>query len=167
MRFKKPYVASLDQITIKREGDYAIIEYKEPGVRSVYLEIGPTISDMTDREILDVHNDVLLSQQEMAGRYQYFAVEVPVGRPQIEYFGEGNQWVPRGDVLRCLISDGGPDGEVTIYVDDRELSLTEFGRLLSAFAGWGMRITFVPEDAIHKDPLTIIQDPPGLAGAGE
>ena len=26
----------------------------------------------------------------------------------------GGQWVPRGDVLRCIIDDGGPNGEVTI-----------------------------------------------------
>ena len=38
--------------------------------------------------------------------------------------------VPRGDVLHCIIDDGGPEGEVTIHIDDKELSLAEFGRML-------------------------------------
>jgi len=38
--------------------------------------------------------------------------------------------VPRGDVLRCIIDDGGPKGEAVIHIDDQELSLREFGRLL-------------------------------------
>ena len=58
--------------------------------------------------------------------------------------------MPRGDVLRCLIDDGGPDGEVTIHVDNIELSLDEFGRLLRVHAGWGMRIAFVPEEFVTK-----------------
>ena len=44
--------------------------------------------------------------------------------------------IPRGDVLRCIIDDAGPDGEVTIQIEDKELSLAEFGRLLRVHAGW-------------------------------
>ena len=55
---------------------------------------------------------------------------------------------PRGDVLRCIIDDGGPNGEVVISIDDQELSLREFGRMLAVHAGWGMRIAFVPEEFI-------------------
>ena len=75
---------------------------------------------------------------------------VPPGRPQIRYFAPGDQWVPRGGVLRCVIDDGGPDGEAIIHVDDQALSLAEFGRMLCTYAGWGMRIAFVPEDAIAE-----------------
>ncbi len=64
-----------------------------------------------------------------------------------------------GGVLRCLINDGGFDGETTVIIDDRELSLREFGRLLRTYAGWGMRITFVSEDAIEEDPLVEVQEP--------
>ena len=52
MRFKKPYIASLDQVTIKREAEYAVIDYVEPEVSSVHLKIGPEIHEMTDEEIL-------------------------------------------------------------------------------------------------------------------
>lgn len=158
MRLKKPYIASLDQVSISREGDYAVIEYKEPGVVTVNLEIGSKVREMDDREILDLHNGCILAQQEMVREYRHVAVEIPEGRAQIEYYERSNQWVPRGDVLKCVISDGGPDGEATVYIDDRELSLAEFGRLLGTFAGWGMRITFVPDDRIHEPPVSEIRD---------
>ena len=60
--------------------------------------------------------------------------------------------------MRCIIDDGGPDGEPTIWIDDRELSLSEFGRLLTTFAGWGMRIAFVPEEDICDSPLIALRD---------
>ena len=40
--------------------------------------------------------------------------EEPPGEKQIDYHEDSDQWVPRGDVLRCIIDDGGPEGEVTI-----------------------------------------------------
>ena len=46
-------------------------------------------------------------------------------------------------MLRCIIDDSGPEGEVIIHIDDKELSLAEFGRMLTVHAGWGMRIAFV------------------------
>ena len=49
-------------------------------------------------------------------------VEEPPGEKQIDYHEDSDQWVPRGDVLRCIIDDGGPDGEVVIHIDDQELS---------------------------------------------
>jgi hypothetical protein len=90
--------------------------------------------------------------EEMRKSYVHRPVEIPSGKPQIKYYAPGDQWVPRGDVLRCAIEDGGPDSEAIIWIDDHELSLREFGRLLVTHAGWGMRIVFVPEkdlDAMH------------------
>jgi hypothetical protein len=60
-------------------------------------------------------------------------------------------------VLRCIIDDAGPDGEVTIQIDDKELSLEEFGRLLRVHAGWGMRIAFVPEEFVTENPKVEIR----------
>jgi hypothetical protein len=62
-------------------------------------------------------------------------------------------------VLRCVIDDGGPDGQAVIHIDDRPLSLPEFGRLLCTYAGWGMRITFVPEDALTEPPAIEVREP--------
>jgi hypothetical protein len=50
------------------------------------------------------------------------------------------------------------EGEVTIHIDDEELSLAEFGRLLRVHAGWGMRIAFVPEEFISENPKVEIRN---------
>jgi hypothetical protein len=54
--------------------------------------------------------------------------------------------VPRGDVLRCHIEDD-EAGQ-----DDQELSLHEFRKLLMTHAGWGMRISLVPEVRVAEQP---------------
>jgi hypothetical protein len=68
-----------------------------------------------------------------------------------------DQWVPRGEVLRCIADDGGPDGELTIHIDNEELSLAEFGKLLRYYAGWGMRIAFVPEERVTENPMIVVR----------
>ena len=50
MRMKKPYIATLDQVKISREGEYGIIEYIEPNVSSVRLKIGPEVPEIEIRE---------------------------------------------------------------------------------------------------------------------
>lgn len=159
MRMKKPYIATLDQVRIFRQGEYGIIEYVEPNVSTTHLKIGPEVQRMTDEEILNRYNQILRVQQRMMSEYEHVATEIPQGHPQIKYFGPGRQWVPRGDVLRCIISDGGPDGQAVIYIDDHELSLEEFGRLLTTHAGWGMRIVFVPDERTDEGPEIQIRDP--------
>lgn len=151
-RLKKPFVTTLDQVTITREAESAHIEYRDPTVGKVHLTFGYPIDGMTDQEILDAHNSGLWGVEALRQQNPYFAEEVPVGQPQIEYFDRGHQWTPVGSVLRCEISDGGPDCETSIWIDDRHLSLREFGRLLSTYTGWGMRITFVPDDEIDWAP---------------
>ncbi len=158
MRFKKPYIASLDQVTIKREAEYAVIDYVEPEVSSVHLKIGPEIHEMTDEEILLLHNEILETQAEMAAGYEHVAVEIPPGKPQLQWFYEGGYWTPRGDVLRCEISED-EEGETVIYIDDTELSINEFAQVLSVFNGWGMRITMVPEDELDREPEIEVSEP--------
>ena len=75
----------------------------------------------------------------------------------MRYSIECDQWVPRGDVLRCLVSDD--DGEAVIEIDGRDFSLEEFGRMLTTFAGWGMRICFVPEDELAREPEIEVREP--------
>jgi hypothetical protein len=159
MRIKKPYVATLNQVRISRQGEYGIIEYIEPNVGSVNLKIGPQIRGMSDKEILDEHNRILRIQQQSLAEYDNIVFEIPEGQPQIEYSKKCAQWSPRGEVLRCVIGDGGPEMEATFFIDDKELSLAEFGRLLSTYTGWGMRIAFVPEEYIHEGPDIVVLDP--------
>lgn len=159
MRKRRPEVASLNEVEITREGDDAVIEYKDPDIATTYFHVGPSLCGMSDQEILDEFNAVLQADDEASATYEHVALEVPEGRPQLRYFAPGEQWVPRGGVVRCVIDDGGPGGEAVIYVDDQPLSLADFGRMLCTFAGWGMRIAFVPEEQLAATPQIEVCEP--------
>ncbi len=161
MRRKRPHIASLDEVKIVRSRDEAIIEYADEKIWTTHLKLGPEVQGMTDQEILDRWNECVRAQQQAMAEYEHVAVEIPPGKPQIEYFELGDQWTPRGDVLRCVIEDGGPNGEPVIHVDDEELSWHEFGRLLTTFAGWGMRIVVVPDNELHLPPRIQVREPNG------
>jgi hypothetical protein len=100
----------------------------------------------------------LRAQAKLAAEYKHIAVEVPLGSPQIEYHERSNQWTPRGSVLRCTL-DSDEDNRALVQIDDQELAMAEFGRLLATYAGWGMRIEFVPEDEIHRRPRLEVREP--------
>jgi hypothetical protein len=159
MRLQKPIRAIIDQVRITREGNDAIIDYADAGISGTRLTIGPDIATMTDREIVDVFNGILAAQERLLAAWNKTVTEEPPGEKQIDYHEDSDQWVPRGDVLRCIIDDGGPEGEVTIHIDDKELSLAEFGRMLTVRAGGGMRIAFVPEEFISENPNVEIRKP--------
>ncbi len=158
MKRKEQYIARLDEVTIAREGDSAIIRYKEEEIMTTHLKIGPEISSMSDEAILEFFNDTLRTQAQLAAEYKHVAVEVPLGSPQIKYFARGHQWCPRGAVLRCLVEDD-ENGQLVVGIDDQELSLEEFGRMLTTYAGWGMRIEFVPDDQLHRRPALEVREP--------
>jgi len=156
-RPKKPIIATMHAVRIYREGESAIINYKNPSIGGVHLKIGPNINEMTDQDILDLHNQILSKRDKFASEYHHVAVEIPVDKPQIKYSDNSTQWVPRGDVLRCLVHDD-ENRELVVEIDGHELSLKEFGRMLTTYAGWGMRIVFVPDDEITKIPDIVIED---------
>jgi hypothetical protein len=157
MKRKERYIARVDELKITREGDYAFIEYKEEGVPTTRLQIGPEIAGMSDEQIVELHNECLRAQAKRAAEYKHVAVEVPLGSAQIEYRARSDQWVPRGSVLRCLIRDEGL--QLVVDVDEQELQLEQFGKLLTTYAGWGMRIEFVPEDEVHRRPVLEVREP--------
>jgi hypothetical protein len=37
--------------------------------------------------------------------------------------------------------------------------LAEFGKLLRYYAGWSMRIAFVPEERVTENPKIVVRDP--------
>jgi hypothetical protein len=157
-RLKKPCIADLSKVIITRDGEYADIAYRDSTVGGVRLKINPDIIMMSDEEILALHNQVLLAREQAIAGYVHKAVEIPVGKPQVEYSAQCDQWVPRGDVLRCVIHD--EEGrKAVIEIDDKEFTLEEFGTMLTTFSGWGARIVFVPENELAKQPDIIIKDP--------
>jgi hypothetical protein len=158
MRLRKPTRVSIEQVRITREGNDAIIDHADAGISGAHLAIGPEIAAMTDADIVDLYNDILESQHRLLAEWDKTVIEEPLGEKQIDYHENSDQWVPRSDVLRCIIDDGGPEGEVTIHIDDQELSLREFGRLLTVHAGWGMRIAFVPEEFVTENPKVKVRN---------
>ena len=159
MRIKKPRQASPDEVKISRESDGAVIEFADRTISTTHFKIGPQVRHMSDQAILDMFNDMITARDQLAAEYENTVIEIPPGQPQIEFLELCDQWVPRGDLLRCFVEDGGPDGEVTVHIDDQELSLCDFGRLLGTFAGWGMRIAFVPDDLIAEEPEVEVREP--------
>ena len=159
MRIKKPRQASPDEVKISRESDGAVIEFAARTISTTHFKIGSQVRHMSDQAILDMFNDMITARDQLAAEYENIVIEIPPGQPQIEYSELCDQWVLRGDLLRCFVEDGGPDGEVTVHIDDQELSLREFGRLLGTYAGWGMRIAFVPDDLIDEEPEVEVREP--------
>ena len=159
MRIKKPRRASPDEVRISRRGEEAIIAFADPTISTTHLRIGPHVHEMSDQAILDIFNDVMAAQDQLVAAWENIVIEIPPGQSQIKYSDLSDQWVPRGDLLRCHIDDGGRDGEVTVQIDDRELSLREFGRLLRTHAGWGMGIAFVANETVEEEPEVQVREP--------
>ncbi|MBI2519774.1 MAG: hypothetical protein HYV97_05135 [Bdellovibrio sp.] len=150
-------VVGHDEVKISRDGVSAIFTYADETMGGgMNLKIGPEVASLNDDELLEHHNNVVRSIQETRDRYEHIAVEIPLGKPQIEFDKQCGQWSMRGDVLRASISDlRHPETDVSepiIEVDGKELSWQEFGRMLTTFSGWGMRLTIVPDDELHIMP---------------
>ena len=158
-RKKRPIPAVLDQVRITRDGRDAVIEYADDKVSDTRLTIGPQIEKMTDKEIVDIFNGVMAAQEKLLAGWDRTVTEIPPGLPQFEHRTDLDHLVPLADVLRCVVDDGGPDGEVSILIDDQELSLAEFGQLIKFYAGWGMRVTFVPDERVTENPVPVLQRP--------
>jgi|SRR5664280_609371 len=161
---KRPYVASADQIRITREGNTAIIEYAKDAVATTHLKVGAEkLATMNDEQLLEYWNGLVRNNDDFRDRVKYVAKEIPVGKPQVEYFERADQWVPRGNVLRCeLLGDSVlPDEleEPFVAIDGRDFSFAEFVKMLGTFSGWGMRIEFVPADEMHIRPKLRVKEP--------
>lgn len=163
MRPKRPRIARLDEVNIRREGEYAIVEFRDGKIGATHIKLGPKVHKMTDDEILLLFNQTIALQIRMRDESgEYVAIEVPPGSPQVKACPESvNGWVPRGGVLRCSLMDGGgDDGSLpTIYIDEEEFSWEDFGRMLCVYAGWGMRVVFVPDDELEMTPKVSVREP--------
>jgi len=158
---RRPHVASPDEVRFTRSGDTLIVEYSDPRIATTYLKIGAEkLASLKDEDLLPHWNEFCQADEDYRQSVEYVAREIPLGRPQVKYHGYSDQWVPRGDVLRCVMGeyfDDEPD-EPCITIDDRDFTLREFGRMLTTFAGWGMRIEFVPDDELHERPDLKVED---------
>lgn len=154
----RPRIATLDDVTIRRDQNYAIIKFRDQGPGGMNLGIGPEIEFMTDLEILELYNDVVRSMLDSAQSWR--PTEIAEGRPQIKFNRKDKYWSAEGHVLRCVIDSDSDTNEPTIEIDNHRLSLQEFGALLSHFNGWGMRIAFVSEDQLCNPPTPEVRKAP-------
>ena len=109
MRPKKPTHVLIDQVRIAREGNDVIIDHADANLSGARIT---GIATMTDAEIVEMYNQILDSQWALLEAWDKTVVEEPPGERQIDYHENSDQWVPCGDVLRCIIDDGGPNGDV-------------------------------------------------------
>lgn len=159
---RRPHRALPAEIRIAREGEYAVIAYADEKIATTHFQLGAEkLAKMSDQDILDAWNEHIEARDAVMAEYEHVAVEVPPGRPQIEFFSKSNQWVPRGDVLRCVVmgTNGEDENAPFISIDDRDFTPMEFARMLSTFGGWGMRLVFVPDDELHDEPAIEVREP--------
>jgi hypothetical protein len=116
------------------------------------------MAGMTDAEVLDCYNRCVRARQETAASCVHVVVEVPEGQPQVKYHEVARCWTPRGGVLRCEISDN-ERREPVVTIDGREFSWEQFGQMVVTYAGWGMRVIFVPDDELTEDPIIEVREP--------
>jgi hypothetical protein len=148
---KRTYVATLDQVHITRKGDTAIIEYAEEGVWITNMHVGPRLASMSDEDVLALHNNGIDAMNEHRRENDFPAIEIPVGKPQIEWCKDTGHWLARGHVLRCVVHDDS-DRMPRVTIDDKDLSWEQFGQVVVTFAGWGARIVFVADDELDDEP---------------
>ena len=158
-------VASMEEVRITREGDAAVIEYADESVATTNFGLGAAkLATMTDEDVLEAWNDCLRNMEAHRRSIEYVATEIPIGKPQVKFFARGDQWVPRGGVLRCqILSDGGIEpslDEPFVAIDDRDFTLAEFMKMMGTHGGGGMRIAFVPNDELHVRPKLKVREPP-------
>ena len=106
-------------------GNEAIVDHTDATISSA---LSHWVRDRRaiDADIVNLYN-VIGSQQELLAQWDKAVIEEPPGEKQIIYHIDSDQWVRRGDVLRCIIGDGGPEGEVIIDIDGKELLLETSG----------------------------------------
>lgn len=158
MRPRRLRQTTIDQVRISRKGEYAFIEHADPAYGLVNFNLGPVIATLTDREILELFNDCIAAQEASIADPGNRPIEIPKGRPQIEWLEDLQQWSARGHVLKSEVLDN-EDGNLVVYIDDKELDSEAFLQLIRPFAGWGMRITFMDGSQIHDEPEVIVRDP--------
>ena len=94
--------------------------------------------------------------------YQTLIGAWPISKDRaVAYMEKADQWVPRGHVLRCVVEgySEGDDDQPFISIDEKDFTLTEFAKMVGTFGGWGMRITFVPDDELHEEPVVEVREP--------
>lgn len=147
-------VAFAKEVTITRSGETAIIEFIDQTSGGTHLTIGPEIAEMSDEDILRLYNDIALVQQRMVADFR--PTEMQEGLPQIGIDPYYKELTCYSQTLRCELTSGDAYDDLVIEIDDKKLSLSEFGKLISPYMGWAMRIQFLPSEQLASPPESVI-----------
>lgn len=157
---KTKQIVTLDQVIIKRYGDFAWLIYKNNRFEKekLSLNLGQHLLDkLSDQEVLDRFNAHINWLNEVLAIER--PLEIEDGYAQLEWSEEFERWSMVGEVLRATVCwQGGPDdGRVAFQIDDKELSADELVDLFEEFEGSGMRIEFVDKDNLTRRPKPLIR----------
>lgn len=155
MKPYRPDSFTLEDLVITRINNEEVnIKFTDPSYYGYHIKIGPDLESMSDKDIYRYVLDFFKKLDAKAAEYEHVAIEIKEGHPQMEYSEECGAWSPVGDVLKCHIMGCNEDeNDPFVMIDEKELTLEEFGKLLSVYSGWGMRVVFVPGDELEKKPL--------------
>jgi len=142
-------VAFAKEVTIKRDGNTAVIDFIDQSFGGTNLTIGPKIKDMSDADILRLYNEIVLQQQRLIKESQ--PTEMQGGLPQIGIDSYYKDLTTHSQTLRCELTSDSID-DLVVEIDDRKLSWEEFGKLISPYRGWAMRIQFLPSEQLLNPP---------------
>lgn len=151
----KPFIATLQDVQITREGTAVHFSYLNRDHGGQRIEVGENTTNMSDLELLEIHNHIARKMIESSRNYEHIAIEIPEGKSQISYDKNCCQWVAKGEVIRCIVGWDEQNEGPLIEIDDKVLTWQEFGKLVSTWEGWGMRITCVPDDELSMTPTVV------------
>ena len=167
---KRPYVASADQVRIRRDGDDAIIEYADESVATTHLRVGAEkLASMTDDELLAFWNRRHRGQRGPPSEPELHGNGDPRRKAAGRVLRAGEPVDAKG--ARCSLPDPfgrRPSRQVLtsrfVSIDGRDFTLGEFMTMVGTFGGWGMRIEFVPDDELHQRPRLKVGEPDAKKG---
>ena len=125
-RKKRPFVATPDEVSITRDGDFAIIRYQDETIETTQYRIGrDSLSRLTDGDILAMWNAGLATAQEEAAK----------SRRDMSALLQG------GNILECIIENyPGAPNQPFIKVAGRSYTAMELAHLLGGHVGWELKI---------------------------
>jgi hypothetical protein len=63
LRVKRPQLASLDEVRIERDGEYAVITFADDTIGGMDLKLGLEVQRMTDLDILERFNEAVAAME--------------------------------------------------------------------------------------------------------
>ncbi|MDQ5936793.1 MAG: hypothetical protein QG574_4129 [Cyanobacteriota bacterium erpe_2018_sw_21hr_WHONDRS-SW48-000092_B_bin.40] len=150
----KQKVAFAKEVIIKRSGETATIDFLDKSLGGTHLTICPQITEMSDADILRLYNDIVLTQERMIADFR--PTEMQEGLPQIGIAPYYKDLTIYSQTLRCEVTSGESPDDTVIEIDDKQLTWSEFGKLISPYIGLGMRIQFMASEQLVNPPDSVI-----------